>query len=238
MRQQHILISGAGVAGMALAGFLGRQGHRVTVVELAPEVRSSGYAVDFRGTAIDVLADLGVLDETRALDTKMRGTAKIAADGTVMEELPAERFSGELEVPKHPFVQLLYQHTRSAADYVFDDSISRVEDRGDRVLVEFSRGTDRHVDLVIGADGVYSKTRRVVFRDIADPVKHLGMSGAGFSTDNFLGLDHRGVLQPAERSVIYLFNAWDPDRLTVSMSFASASPALDRQGRADRKSVV
>jgi 2-polyprenyl-6-methoxyphenol hydroxylase-like FAD-dependent oxidoreductase len=72
-------ISGASVAGPALAYFLRRQGCDVTVVERAPVVRDSGYAVDFRGVAFDVLDEMGVLAEVRGLDTRMRGTVLVEA---------------------------------------------------------------------------------------------------------------------------------------------------------------
>ncbi|MFC3986586.1 FAD-dependent monooxygenase [Streptosporangium jomthongense] len=71
MTKTKVLISGASVAGPALAFFLNRDGYEVSVVERAPELRDSGYAVDFRGEAFDVLEDLGVLAEMRGHDTKI-----------------------------------------------------------------------------------------------------------------------------------------------------------------------
>ncbi|WP_238454889.1 hypothetical protein [Micromonospora sp. ATA51] len=70
LRGRRVLVSGAGVAGPALAWWLARYGAEVTVVELAPALRTSGFAVDFRGpTHLGVLAAMGVLDELRAGQT-------------------------------------------------------------------------------------------------------------------------------------------------------------------------
>jgi 2-polyprenyl-6-methoxyphenol hydroxylase-like FAD-dependent oxidoreductase len=105
-------------------------------------------------------------------------------------------------------------------------------------VAEFARGAAREFDLVIGADGLYSGVRQLAFGPPADTVQHLGMSGAGFTTGNYLGLDRTGVLQLAEGAAIYLFSAGDPDRLTVSLSFATASAELDRRGRDEQERAV
>jgi 2-polyprenyl-6-methoxyphenol hydroxylase-like FAD-dependent oxidoreductase len=88
-----VLISGASVAGPAPAFLLHRNGHEVTVIERAPALRDSGYAVDFRRPAFDVLADLGILEEVRGHNTRMRGTDLVDADGAKTGELPAEAFA-------------------------------------------------------------------------------------------------------------------------------------------------
>ncbi|BCJ48166.1 FAD-dependent oxidoreductase [Actinoplanes ianthinogenes] len=230
-----VLISGASVAGPALAWFLRREGIRVTVVERAPELRDSGYAVDFRGAALDVLAEIGILDEVRTHETRMRGTTVLAPDGSVVAELPAATFAGDLEVPKRALTGVL--HRAVDADVVFDDTITALEQHDDRVTVSFERAPTRDFDLVFGADGVHSVVRRLAFPGVA-PIEHLGMSGAGFTTGNVFGLDHRGLLQTAPGRAIYAFAAGDPDRMTVSLSFATTSSELDRAGRAAQEAAV
>ncbi|MFB6435979.1 FAD-dependent monooxygenase [Streptomyces sp. NPDC056411] len=238
MTTMKVLISGASVAGPALAQLLHRDGHQVTVVERAPALRDSGYAVDFRGAAFEVLDELGILDEVRAHDTRMRGTTLLDGAGAVTGELPAEAFAGELEVPKRELTRILHRLTSDGVAYVFGDSIATLTPHDSGVSVTFERAAPRDFDLVIGADGVYSTVRRLAFGPHADAVRHLGMSGAGFTTANHLGLDRRGVLQRTGDTAIYLFSAGDPDRLTVSLSFATASAALDRCDRAAQQDAV
>src|SRR5690349_12789986 len=103
------LISGAGVAGPALAWFLRRDGWQVTVVERASSPRHRGYAVDFRGPALAVLAELGILEEVRAHEIRMRGTTLLDPSGAVTGELPAEAFGGDLEVPKSALTRILHR---------------------------------------------------------------------------------------------------------------------------------
>ncbi|WP_035855962.1 FAD-dependent monooxygenase [Cryptosporangium arvum] len=224
-----VLISGASVAGPTLAWYLRRAGHEVTVVERAPALRDSGYAVDFRGAALDVLVELGVLDEVRAHATGARGTVLVDASGAETARWGAEALGGDLEVPKRELTRILHRATADGIEYLFDDSIVGLTSG----TVHFERARPRGFDLVIGADGVHSKVRELVF---GSGLRHLGLSGAGFSTDDFLGLDRTGVLQPGEGTAVYLFGAGD--RLTVSLSFATNSPALDRRPRAEQEHAV
>lgn len=238
MTDTKVLISGAGVAGAALAHFLHHDGFDVTVVERAPGLRDSGYAVDFRGAAFDVLTEMGVLDEVRRHDTKMRGTALVNAEGIEVGRLPAEAFAGELEIPKPELTRILYRLTEPDITYVFDDSITALTQHPDRITVEFACGAPRDVDLVVGADGLFSTVRRLAFGPHEGILQHLGMSGVGLTTGNILGLDHSGVLQQGDGTALYAFSATDADRMSVSLSFATAAPTLDRCPRSEQERAV
>ncbi|NYF41634.1 FAD-dependent monooxygenase [Streptosporangium sandarakinum] len=238
MTKAKVLISGASVAGPALAFFLNRDGYEVSVVERAPEPRDSGYAVDFRGEAFDVLEELGVLAEMRGHDTKMRGTTLLDDKGVETGRLPAEAFAGELEVPKQELTRALHRITADDVTYVFDDSISALTQHGSGIAVEFERGAAREFDLVIGADGVYSKVRQLAFGPHTGTLRHLGLSGVGFSTPDHLGLERSGLLQQGPGAALYLFGSGAPNRLTVSFSFATVSPALDRRSRDEQENAV
>ncbi|NEA50780.1 FAD-dependent monooxygenase [Streptomyces sp. SID10815] len=238
MTETKVLISGASVAGPALAHLLCRDGYRVTVVERAPAVRGGGYAVDFRGAAFEVLDELGILAEVREHATGMRGTTLIDEAGNRSGRLPAEAFAGELEVPKSDLTRILHRITADDVEYLFDDSIAALTEHRDGVTVAFENAPTRDFDLVFGADGVYSRVRRLAFGPHERALHHLGLSGAGFTTGNFLGLDHEGVLQFVGAAAVYLFSAGDPERLTVSLSFATDSPALDRRPRDEQQDAV
>ena len=66
MKNKNILISGASVAGPALAFWLHRYGFQPTIVERAPALRPGGYAVDFRGASVRVLERMGLLARSAA----------------------------------------------------------------------------------------------------------------------------------------------------------------------------
>ncbi|MFJ7899559.1 FAD-dependent monooxygenase [Streptomyces sp. NPDC096198] len=234
-----ILISGASVAGPALARLLHRDGHQVTVVERAPSLRRSGWAIDFRGAVFEVLEELGILAEVRAHATGMTGTDLLDAEGNRVGELPAEVFSGELEVPKRELTRILHAHTANTVRYVFGDSINRIDQDDNGVRVGFELAEPDTYDLVVGADGIYSVVRRLVFGPHAEAVHHLGRSGAGFSTANHLQLDHRGALwQIPGRRMSYMYSAADPARMSANVFFTTDSPALDLLGRDEQEQAV
>lgn len=201
-------------------------------------MRGGGYAVDFRGVAFELLDELGILTEVRQHDTKMRGTTLIDETGAETGQLPAEAFAGELEVPKSDLTRILHRVTADDIEYLFDDSIETLTEHEAGVTVGFERGATRDFDLVFGADGIYSRVRQLAFGPHEQSLHHLGLSGAGFTTDNYLGLDHQGMLQFAGDAAIYVFSAGDQSRLTVSLSFATDSPTLDRRGRDEQQNAL
>ncbi|MEV5574711.1 hypothetical protein AB0L06_32140 [Spirillospora sp. NPDC052269] len=168
----------------------------------------------------------------------MRGTDMVDAEGRKTGELPAEAFAGGLEVPKKDLTRILHRITADDVRYVFGDSISALAQDEAGVRVEFENHPSGVYDLVVGADGVYSTVRRLAFGPHTDFVRHLGMSGAGFTTANHLGLDHQGLLMSAPGRAVYLFSGAEPDRLTVSLSFATDSPDIDLRDRAEQEDLV
>ncbi|MFB7508573.1 FAD-dependent monooxygenase [Streptomyces broussonetiae] len=233
-----ILISGASVAGPALALLLHRDGHQVTVVERAPSLRQSGWAIDFRGAVFDALEELDILAEVRTYATGITGTDLLDAQGERIGELPAEVFSGELEVPKRDLTRILHAHTADAVRYVFGDSINRIEQDDNGVRVGFERAERDTYDLVVGADGIFSVVRRLVFGPHAEAVHHLGLSGTGFTTANHLGLNHRGAMWQSPGRTAYLYSAADPARMSANLFFTTDSPALDLLSRDEQERAI
>ncbi|NRQ30890.1 FAD-binding protein [Nonomuraea sp. NN258] len=234
----EVLISGAGVAGMSLAYWLHRQGYAVTVVESAAALRGAGHAAGFRGAAIGVLDGMGLLSQMRDHATEMGAIALIDADGKPAGELPVRTVAGDLEVLKADVTRILHSSTADDVSYVFDDSITAIYHDEDGVGVAFARAAGRRFDLVIGADGVYSNVRRHVFGPHRDFVRHLGMSGVGFTTANRLGLDRESLLYRAPGRCVHLFSAGNPNRMTVSLWVATHSPDVDRLDRDTQERLV
>jgi 2-polyprenyl-6-methoxyphenol hydroxylase-like FAD-dependent oxidoreductase len=171
----NILISGASIAGPALALWLARDGHTVTVVEKAPALRTGGQAVDFKGaTHRTVLERMGVLDDVLARQTGGADQVVVDADGTRITTIPGEFTSGDIEIRRGDLSALLYERTESTCEYVFGDSITSLTDTGHGVHVTFERTAPRTFDLVVGADGIHSAVRRLAFGPEQDYVENLG----------------------------------------------------------------
>jgi 2-polyprenyl-6-methoxyphenol hydroxylase-like FAD-dependent oxidoreductase len=177
---QTVLISGAGVAGPTLAYWLVRAGFRPTVVERSDGQRSSGNPVDVRGAALPVVEQMGLVDVLRATATQATGLRLVGATGRLGRRMsmPATRSAAgtaEVEVPRADLARILYAAARDDAEFVYDDSIARLDQDPDGVDVTFERGAPRRFDLVVGADGLHSTVRRLAFGPERDFVRHLGV---------------------------------------------------------------
>jgi 2-polyprenyl-6-methoxyphenol hydroxylase-like FAD-dependent oxidoreductase len=171
-----ILISGASVAGPALAYWLSRRGFRPTVVERAPHLRGGGYAVDFRGAIhLRVLDKMGILHQVRARQTHLESMAYVDSAGRTIAPMPAEIFAGDVEILRGDLARVLHDATRDYTEYLFGDTITALTEHPDGVDVTFSRAAPRTFDLVIGADGLHSAVRRLTFGARPDDVRDLGM---------------------------------------------------------------
>ncbi|MGP3958202.1 FAD-dependent monooxygenase [Nonomuraea sp. 3N208] len=175
MSNANILISGASIAGPALAHWLVRYGFNVTVVEKAPALRLGGQAVDFKGeTHRTVLTRMGILDEVRKLQTGGTDQLIVDANGRTLAVIPGEFTGGDLEIKRGDLSRLLYEKTAPSCEYVFGDSITSLTETAGGVHVTFERAAPRTFDLVVGADGIHSNVRRLAFGPESDYVRHLG----------------------------------------------------------------
>ena len=235
-----ILISGASIAGPALAYWLGRYGHEVTVVELAPALRKGGYAVDFRGGANKVVLErMGVLDELRARQTGGTAMRFIAEDGRQLMRLPPEFAGGELEVLRSDLSEVLYDHSRDQAEYIFGDSIASLEQHAGGVDVTFESGAARTFELVIGADGLHSVVRRLAFGPEQDFISHLGYYIAGWDLPNDFGVERDGLLYnvPGRLASVGMDHR-DPRKAGAMFIFASPTLTYDRRNPEQQKEIL
>ncbi|QYC45622.1 6-hydroxynicotinate 3-monooxygenase precursor [Nonomuraea coxensis DSM 45129] len=188
MKNANILISGASIAGPALAHWLARYGCAVTVVEKAPSLRPGGQAVDFKGeTHRTVLSRMGILDDVRALQTGGHDQLLVDAEGRTLAVMPGEFTGGELEIKRGDLARLLHERTASSCAYVFGDSITSLTETPDGVQVTFERAAPRTFDLVVGADGIHSNVRRLAFGPESGFVRFLGHHYALVDLDQDFG---------------------------------------------------
>ncbi|WP_431895509.1 FAD-dependent monooxygenase [Nonomuraea sp. bgisy101] len=186
---KNVLISGASIAGPALAYWLGCYGFQPTVVELAPALREGGQAVDFRGeTHLTVLERMGVLAELRRLQTGGSPMRFVDEHGRELLRLPAEVAGGDVEVLRGDLARVLYERSLPHTEYIFGDSITSLTETAEGVLVRFRYGPPRKFDLVIGADGLHSNVRRLAFGPEEGFVRHLGYHAATWHLANYLDL--------------------------------------------------
>ena len=230
----RVLVAGASIAGPALAHWLRRRGAEVTVVERAPELRPGGQAVDARGVAKEVIRRMGLDAAVRAARTVTAGAYTVDADGNVLETYAADDHGGdgyiaEIEILRGDLSQVLYDDTHDGVEYVFGDRIAELVQDADGVDVTFAGGDRRRFDLVVGADGLHSALRAMVFGPHERFVRHLGLVLAFYSVPNEFGLD-RWLLEYQDRQSgrsALLRPIHDATRAMAMFSFSSAEFEVD-----------
>lgn len=163
----HAVISGAGIAGPALAHQLTARGWSTTVLERFPQRRDEGQNVDVRGAAREVVRRMGLDGDIRAANTGEIGTRFVRADGSTAASFPvggrgdSDGPTAELEILRGELSRILIENTPDT-DYRFGIQISDVADDGDRVQIALQDGTSLDADLLVIAEGLHSRSRRFV----------------------------------------------------------------------------
>jgi 2-polyprenyl-6-methoxyphenol hydroxylase-like FAD-dependent oxidoreductase len=239
MKNPTVLISGASVAGPALAYWLDVYGFRPTVVERAPALREGGFAVDFRGTAhLTVLRRMGILEEVRRQQTGMGEQVVVDETGKRLAAMPSELMSGDVEIYRGDLSRILYDRTKDNVEYVFDDSITSMRETPDGVDVTFERGEPRTFDLVVGADGLHSNVRRLAFGAESTFLRFLGHYIAGWEVPNHLGLDRTGLIYNVPGKGVTLAATRDPRVAGAGLVFSSPRLDYDRGNVAGQKKLL
>lgn len=209
-KNRNILISGASIAGPALAYWLSRYGFRPMVVERAPALREGGYKVDIRGVAVDVAERMGIMDDIRRASTNMRGATYVNSANKPVVTMPADFFNGRVdgedEIMRGDLARILYERTHHEVEYIFGDSITSIEQGDEGVRVTFERGAPRTFDLVVGADGLHSNVRALTFGDESQFIRHLGAYISFFTTPNDLNLDHWELYHSSPRKLVCIYS--------------------------------
>ncbi|ASO20810.1 2-polyprenyl-6-methoxyphenol hydroxylase-like FAD-dependent oxidoreductase [Actinoalloteichus hoggarensis] len=237
-----VLISGAGIAGSVAAYWLSRGGFVPTVVEKAPDLRrTGGHAVDLAGVAIEVIERMGLLPAVQ--------DARVRRDGLVfhrrrgapvrMPRLSATISDRHVEIQRDDLVSILYDAAAPHAEYLFDDTVTAVGDEGGGVAVEFQNSAPRTFDLVIGADGLHSRVRRLVFGPEERFRHDLGACLSVFSHANTLALD-REVLGYADVDrTAFAYAVEDGRRARALLLFRPGTvAAVDLRDRRQRLNLV
>ncbi|QWB28541.1 MULTISPECIES: FAD-dependent monooxygenase [Streptomyces] len=180
-----MLVSGAGIAGLACALELGTRGHDVTVVEYARRLRLNGTPIDIRGDAIEAVDGMGLRAEIQKRRVRMSELTRfVDSAGEPVARIPMAEVSDsddDIELLREDLVRILAEALPDTAAIRFGDSIETLTDDGvsgggdGGVDVRFASGRTGRYDLVLGADGQHSAVRRLVFGPEEDYLRHLGV---------------------------------------------------------------
>jgi len=173
----RILISGASISGPVLAYWLTRYGFDVTIVERAPALRKTGgHAVDLFRPAMEISEKMGVLPTIEALATGTDALTMYREGARRPARVDLTKVVGgisdrHVEIMRDDLSEAYYDAGRDDVEYIFGDSITSISLDGE---VTFEHAAPRNYDVVVGADGLHSNVRRLVFGEDAGRAQFLG----------------------------------------------------------------
>ncbi|KAL8665287.1 MAG: hypothetical protein Q9202_002338 [Teloschistes flavicans] len=179
----RVLISGAGIAGPTLAWFLAKAGAHVTVFEKSHALLPHGQSIDFTGSAITVIKKMSLLDQVRRLNTTEKGSQFIDPKGRPFAPFPLNggdgaSFTNEFEILRGDLAKILHDATTNDVNvkYRLGTTVKEVISNDDTtVKVETSSGEVEEFDLLVAADGQWSKLRKQCFPPESVKVVDKGM---------------------------------------------------------------
>ncbi|KAH6875634.1 hypothetical protein BKA58DRAFT_125369 [Alternaria rosae] len=186
----NILIVGSGIAGPALAYWLSiNPKHNITILEKSASLQPHGQNVDIQGSAVTCIKKMGLMPQVQQYNTKELGTRFIDSHGNPFAPFPIKEGgsaspTSEYEILRGDLAKLLHQVTESQPNvtYLFSTTITQIlQNDSSCVKVLLSDGTTRTYDLLIAADGQWSKTRSLVFPPQYVAIEHKGMYAAYFT---------------------------------------------------------
>jgi 2-polyprenyl-6-methoxyphenol hydroxylase-like FAD-dependent oxidoreductase len=190
MIAKSVLISGVGIGGPTLAFWLKAAGFQTTLVERAPKLRTGGYVIDFWGLGYDIAEHMGLLNEINRAGYHIREMRIVNAMGervsgfgtSVFRELTGGRY---VTIGRSDLSRLLVEKIKNDTEIVFGDEIIALHEQSDCMQVEFKHSSQRRFDLVVGADGLDSTVRRLVFGSQDRFEKRLGYIVAAFEARGY-----------------------------------------------------
>ncbi|MDD1384106.1 FAD-dependent monooxygenase [Curtobacterium poinsettiae] len=227
----RVLITGASIAGPALAWGLDRSGFDVTLLERSPEQRTTGQNIDVRGLGREVLERMGLRDTVMHHLTGEAGTRYVDEHGTPYATFPKTEGqdgpTAEIEILRGTFAGILVDALPDTVDRRYGDFIAGAEQDGTGVNVRYDSGAQERFDLVVVAEGRSSRTRRILFADETEYRDH-GVSIAYGTLDRIGSDTDHWDWYTAPRGRVASIRPDNEGTIRASVSFESESMGFEQ----------
>ena len=208
MKKLKILVSGASIAGLTSAYWLNKKGFEVTIVEKASKIRGGGYPIDVRGSAINIVKMMGIYEELKAQNLNNMKFKILDNDNSVISQFTdaTMKANEDIEIPRGDLTTALYKCVEeNDINLIFNDSIKTMNHLDNGVEIELESGKQGSYDLVVGADGIHSNTRKLTFGEESQFTNYLGHCFTGFTVENYLDMYKEGMIysEPGRTAIMY-----------------------------------
>lgn len=190
MDNKNILISGAGIAGTTLAFWLKKFGFNPTIIESSPALREGGYVIDFIGAGFDVAERMGIISELKEVDINFSKLVFVDRNNKEKGSMNYQKIKKFLNdraftLLRSDLAKVIYQNIDEDVEIIFGDTITKIDQNEKGVSVTFQSGKTRSFDLLVGADGLHSNVRKLIFGNEMQFEKYYGYYTSSFTIDNF-----------------------------------------------------
>jgi len=237
----NVLVSGAGPAGLTVAYWLRRYGYSATIVERAPTLFVGGYKIDVRGAALQVLRRMGVHDAVAAAHTDMQGAVLVDKEGNVVNRMSGDDFGhragGDVEIVRGTLCQILRDHLGDV-ELLFGDTIQGITQSSDTAQVQFTKNGVREFELVIGADGLHSNVRLIVFGEESRFLRDLGLYLCVYTVPNYLNLDRMEIQYSELGRIAAIWSSRGDANARACFGFAAPSIRIDLRDRVQQQEAL
>jgi 2-polyprenyl-6-methoxyphenol hydroxylase-like FAD-dependent oxidoreductase len=260
--RQDILIVGCGIAGPVLATLLLSSSQpftalpRITILERNTAAIGSGQNIDIRGIGKHIISKLGLTDEIKKATTGEEGVRIVDASNRIWAQYAADKTgkvetgTSDVEILRGRLAEILLAKAKrvskdvearggSAVEFIFDDNLESLHQDNDKVHVQFAKGGQRTFDVVVGADGLHSKTRKLIWAQAQEEcLKPLHMYGAFFSTKKLEGDgDWRSWFHASGGVSVMLRPSGTKEKSTVLVLLADKSGAIAKVMSGSKRNV-
>lgn len=190
MKNENILISGAGIGGLTLAYWLKQYGFKPTLIEHAPRLREGGYMIDFWGVGFEVAERMDIIGQLKEKHYNIPEITFVNSKGKRVGGFRIDKLRKQMKyrhfnMLRGGLASVLYSLVKNDVDFIFGNSITALKEKKKSVEVTLADGSVRTFDLVVGADGLHSATRKLLFGPEDQFTTQLGYYVSSFTIDNY-----------------------------------------------------